>query len=182
MRAPGSSKATIDELISLIVDSLKPWRTAEREQVLAAIRKQTNLLRTVVQEHFTREAIRKTRADARDLSTTITQLEGQLTRIKASSPELRIRLGLSESLPSYLPDLRRQREICKEAEKAAGKEDRCKRICVDFAKTWIAVYSKDKATINRIADIASLLYEAVTGKKAETSFRWLQRPESAVRK
>jgi hypothetical protein len=180
VRAPGSSKATTDELINAIVDSLKPW-TVEREQVLAAVREQTSLLRTVVQEHFTREAIRETRKGARGLIKTITQLDRQFTRIIKRSPELRSRLGLSD-LPSYLADLYWVRGICKQADKAAGKEDRCKRICVDFAKTWIAVYSKDKATINRIADIASLLYEAVTGKKAETSFRWLQRPESAVRK
>src|SRR5262245_49686594 len=151
MRAPDqdTGRATIDDLAVTIADVLKPWREHgwqderrryHQAEVSAAVLKQIKLLRAVVPEHFTREAVRKTRDDARDLVKTIKKLERQLNRIKWHSPELRIRLGLSEP---FLAELARLCDVCEEADQAAGKEDRCKRQCIQTAGHLIYVYSED---------------------------------------
>jgi len=174
VRAPDiATTATLDELVAAVVDALKPWRGSQTETT-AAVREQITLLRAVMPEHFTRDAIRRTRDDARDLIKTINKLERQLTRIKRSSPELRIRLGLSEPLPWFFADLYWLREQCKTADKVAGKEDRSKRLCVDTAALLIQAYSTKTLTVDRTGEIASLLFQAATGlKPSKTDFRRL---------
>jgi len=153
-----------------ITAALKPLRCTEAA-ALAAVREQVTLLGNVVPEHFTREAIIRTRQDARDLRKVVGKLKKQLDRIQQHSPELRIRLALT---PDFLGELDQIRRTCKQAELAASKEDRRKRICVETAIFLIEAYSKNDPTIMRPWEIAPWLYEAVTGEPSNrTDFRWL---------
>jgi hypothetical protein len=166
MRAPNG-----DGFINAITTALKPWACPEAE-VLAKVGELVTLLCKVVPEHFTREAIIKTREGARELNKTIDKLEKQLSRIQRHSPELRIRLPLI--IPDFLRGLGQIRKACKEAEQAATKEDRRKRICVGTAIFLIEVYSTKAPTIMRTCEIAGWLYEAVTGEETnKTDFRWV---------
>jgi hypothetical protein len=209
MRAPDPPKPTIDDFVRSIVGSLKPWRPQLRQiktghlikkteaelrtQISDAVCERVNLLHATAPEHFTSEARRRTRDDARDLIKTVKRLENQIKRIRQGSPELRIRLGLApvssassfdgvttalvslSHQPNLEADLAWLRATCAEAERgAADIKDQCKRLCVHTAWLLIARYSENEPTINRIGEVAALLHQAVTGlKPKKTDFRWL---------
>jgi hypothetical protein len=195
MRAPDTPKATTDDFVCSIVESLKPWRPQLRQieqktdtklhtEISGAICEHVNLLRATAPEHFTSEARRRTRDSAHDLIKTVKRLQDQLKRIRRSSPELRIRLRLApvSSASSFdgvtttfavLPrlanldaDLAWLRETCWEAVRATkDTKDHCKRWCVQTAWLWIKLYSENDPTISRTGAVAALLYEATTGMK-----------------
>jgi hypothetical protein len=178
VRSPDLALTTVEQRASRIAEALSPYREVwgqrrTRVEVLAVVREQISLLSATTPEHFTREAIRKTRDDARDLLKTIKRLEHQIGRIRRSSPELRIRLGLSGAPPTtWCVDLAWMRAACEDAIRAASNEDRCKRRCVSTARFLIMVCSESEPTINFTNAIAGLLYAAVTGEK-DQDFRWL---------
>jgi hypothetical protein len=96
-----ATHTALDKIVSAIVDELKPSRN-ERDAVHAAVSDAVILLRGVSQSFFDREAIRRTRDDARKIIDAITILE---SRIDRASPELRTRLKLDGALDN--PELLR---------------------------------------------------------------------------
>jgi hypothetical protein len=189
------------EIIRDITNVLKPYRNRldgrhwQEDEVSEWWAKQIRLLRDVVPQHFTRKAIRRTRADARSIIKTVKLLQGQ---IKNAAPELHLRwksdlLKPSISEPSdmgedvqtalfstasprlseLLAELNWLSDICAEADDAkADTTDQCKRQCVHTALISIGVFSQSPATIEGSGTISGWLYEAVTGIK-DKDFRYL---------
>jgi hypothetical protein len=187
---------TDDEIVRDVTDSLlKPWapeilwqiktgQSTEAElhtEISNAVRAGITLLRDTVRDFFDREAIRKTRDDARGIVATIARLEEQLQK---ASPGLRLRLRLDAALDDKagLPVARllhALRDVCAECQatdNALPNVDQVKLWCVRVAMNLMLRFSAKKPTVgsdaSRFCTIAGLLYESVTGKK-DQSLRYI---------
>jgi hypothetical protein len=190
------------EIIRDIADELKPycnrldghqWQENEVSEWWA---KQIGLLRDVVPQHFTSQARRRTRSDARTIIKTVKILQGQ---VKNAVPELHLRwksdlvaisdpsvkgeistellFPVSPRLSKLLAELNWLSGTCAEADAAkADTTDQCKWLCVRTACLSIGYFSRSPATIERSDAIAGWLYEAVIGIK-DKSFRSLCQQE-----
>jgi hypothetical protein len=174
------------EIIRAIADELKPYRNRRRpfgegvamqqqwqeDEVQRWLSYHVELLREVVPQHFTRKAIKRTRADARSIIKMTKMLQGQ---IKNAAPELQLRWW--PFLPEWFVKLNWLTKACAEADKAStDTTDRCKRLCVDEVWLLINYFSQRPATLERMGAIAGWLYEAVTGikgAKKPKDFRYL---------
>jgi hypothetical protein len=163
-----SARASRIELIDTIVDELRPWTEANSaETVRDAVTERLDVLGDVVPNHFSREAIRRTRQGARALRDAIRQLEESLAR---APPELRMRLKL-EPAPGWqhplLQELHRARNGCESAVDAAPSTDKVKEWCARVAFQLILKFSETKPTgtdESPFRVIAALVYEAITGE------------------
>jgi hypothetical protein len=160
-------------IIRDVTDELKPYGNRlggqqwQEDVVSTWLSEHIELLREVVPQHFTRKAIRRTRADARNIVKTAKILRGQ---VKNAAPELQLRWW--PRLPEWFAQLSWLSDTCAKADKKADGTDRCKRLCVDEASLLISYFSQKPATIERLGAIAGWLYEAVTGIK-DKDFRYL---------
>jgi hypothetical protein len=187
------AEQAVDEIIVAITSALKPWapqmRQIETGEIVAdpqpgavisdAIRVEIVRFRTVVQEFFHREAIRKTRDDARAIIKLISKLE-KLVSEKTLSPELRLRLGdhgrligsatdiANMPVPRLLDALKEVRGICQAADDNQPQTDEVKRWCALIAFRLIRAFSTNDPSAGSentaYCTIAALLYESVTGK------------------
>lgn len=164
---------TSDEAaITAIVADLKPWRDQWREeQISLAVTKKLKLLRGAAAEALDRDAIIKTRTDARDIKKTIDKLRQQIRR---ASPELQLRLD-----PSYRPELRYQlllvHDECDRAEENSVTHDRADQVkawCAIIAYSLIQKYSEEEPTSGSskapFRNIAGVLYSCLRPGKRET--------------
>jgi hypothetical protein len=160
---------------------MKPLTKAElRAQILRAVQKEISSLRTTaVPDFFGREAIRKTRADAREIITSIDRLKTKLSG-KTLSPELRLRLGLHTSLigsPSdianmpvhrILGGMEEVRAICQAADDNQPAADQVKLWCVRIALRLVLRHSIERPSAgssnSAFCTVAGLLYQSTTGK------------------
>jgi hypothetical protein len=171
MRAPPTPK---DELIQSIIDALQPRRKREEapkteyteDEVGKAIGNLIELASSVTPEFLSRTAIRRTRADADKIYTTIGKLRKQ---IKAASPELRLRIGASDRLR----DLAYMKEVCANAVKNQPTADPRRELCARLAVQLILKYSTRIPTAGKkgaVRDIAGWLFQAATGIPPGTDF------------
>jgi hypothetical protein len=198
MRMSGEiDPTTDDEIVQAIANSLKPWKSRLRqldtgylveksdEELLAeistSVRAEIDRLRNnTVPNFFGRDAIRKTRDDARDILKSIDQLKEQLSA-KTLSPELRLRLGLDIPLtgdpseitnmpvPRLLEALRIMRDLCQAAADNQPDADQVKLWCVRTALRLVLRFAKNRPSAGSdqtaYCIIAGLLYQGLTGKE-----------------
>lgn len=194
-------EATDDEIVEAVILALKPWAPQMRQietgqrageieaksdaEVRAAIfetvRAEILRFRTTVRDFFSRDAIVKTRYDARDLMKSIAGLTEQLSAATLS-PELRLRLGHHDRLigsaadvanspvPRLLAALQEVHDICALADRNQPKSDQVKRWCALIAFRLIRTFSAEDPSAGSdntaYCTIAGLLYESVTREKA----------------
>jgi hypothetical protein len=180
-----SEPATVDGIVRAIADALKPWKPQRRQietgtkagwikdkskaevlaTILDAVRERILLLRADVPNFFDREAIRKTRADARELLCSIGQIEQQLSA-KTFSPELRLRLS---HVPHLLDTLKAARQICEAGDNNQPDGDQVKLWCARVAMSLVVKFSEENPSAgsarSKYCEITDLLYWAVTEKK-----------------
>jgi hypothetical protein len=163
---------------------MKPLTSAElRTQILRTVHNEISRLRTAaVPDFFGREAIRKTRADAREIIKSIDHLKSKLSA-KTLSPELRLRLGLHTSLigspcdianmpvQRLLGGIEEVRAICQAANDNQPGADQVKLWCVRIALRLVLRHSIERPSAgssnSAFCMIAGLLYQSVTGKKQQ---------------
>ncbi|MGJ5120954.1 hypothetical protein [Bradyrhizobium oligotrophicum] len=151
------------------------WSKKQRRyrEILIEIRSHLNragayrvirLLRRTAPEFFTRDAIVKTRDDARLIkkaAVRLTDLAAQATL----SPELRLRLAPEEERLRTV--IRAVCKICDEADRDQ-RDDQVKIWCAEIAFTLLVRFSDKPPTSGSARSpfrvIASLLYEIVTGE------------------
>jgi hypothetical protein len=162
------AQATRAELVQMIVDELNPWKEDyPAEHIRDAVAQDINLLREVSEDHFSREAIRKTRDDARALKDEIERLEQML---RCASPELQLRLKLNP-VPGWqnplFAELAAARQECDRAVAGAPQTDEVKKWCARTAFRTIRKFSLHEPTGTNEGPfrvITGHFYEAVTGK------------------
>jgi hypothetical protein len=121
----------------------------------------------VVPAHFSREAIIKTREDARAIKADIERLERKL---RFASPEMQLRLKLDPTpgwQPPLLIELAKARAECDRADAAAPQTDKTKEWCARTAFRIINKFSEKGPTGTDEGPyrlIAMYLFEAVTKK------------------
>jgi hypothetical protein len=182
-----------DYIIKYIADFLKPWKPQLRQvdtgclvekseaelrtEISNAIRSEIERLRELVPNYFAREAIQKTREDARNILQSIDQLEKQLAS-KTLSPELQLRLHLDAKGdqavanapgPRLRDALKTVRELCQAADDRQPQADQEKFWCATIALSLINDFSKKRPTAGSVKTpycaIAGLLYQSVTGRE-----------------
>lgn len=187
------TKAPTDhELVEAITRALQPWSPQLRQIecgeietnpepkkfISEAVGSKIAELRTLTPAFFHREAIRKTRDDARAIMEAIDRLSGVMAT-KTLSPELKLRLGLeihateasSNNLPvpSLVRALSEVRGICQSAEENQPQADQVKRWCATIAIGLINRFSTERPSAgsdqSAYCTIAGLIYESVTGKE-----------------
>jgi hypothetical protein len=202
MHAPSKAEAATDiEIVRAIADALKPWRPQYRQietgkragwliakssvqmraDISKTVREEISRFRVEAVPHFfSRDAIRKTRGDARDLIKLIDRLTKQLSAATLS-PELRLRLGEHDRVigspadignmpvPRLLHALKEIRDICQAADDNQPQTDEVKRWCALIAFRLVRTFSSDDPSAGSdktaYCIIAGLLYESVTGKE-----------------
>jgi hypothetical protein len=194
---------TENPITEAIADALKEWKPQQRQietgrragelqpltkaelrsQILQAVNTEISRMRTTaVPDFFGREAIRKTRADAREIMKAIDQLKSKLSA-KTLSPELRIRLGLHTSLigspsdlanmpvPRLLGGMEEVRGICQTANNNQPAADQVKLWCVRIALRLVLDYSIKRPSVgssnSAFCVVAGLLYQSATGSKRQ---------------
>jgi hypothetical protein len=160
MRAPlpSSHSVTQDELVSAIAGRLKPWLDCwTRDDIVTDINEQINLLKKTAPDFFARQAVTQTRDNARNVFATVTRLEEKI------SAELRLRLAGS------FADIKRECKAAISGSLTRGRGDQVKEWCALSAWRWIVKFSQARPTSGSInspyREIASLVYEAVTGNQ-----------------
>ena len=188
--------ATDDGLVEAITNELKPWSPQRRQlktgfleekskaevmtEISNAVRGEIDRLRQIVPDYFSRDAIKKTRDEARNIAASIDRVAEQLSA-KTLSPELRLRLGLDIPLtgdpseitnmpvPRLLDALRAVCDLCQAAADNQPGADQIKLWCVRVALNLVLRFSKNRPSagspLTCYCIIASLLYESVTGEK-----------------
>lgn len=133
-------------------------------------------LRRASPEYFDREAIRKTRDEARDIVRFIDRLDRAL-RPEALSPELRLRLALevearkSTNSPGQrlLASLSEVRELCQAGDDNQPSADQVRIWCARIAYSLMHRFSDEPITSgspdSTYRAIAGLLYEVLTGER-----------------
>lgn len=189
MDIPVNSRATTeDQIVEAVVDALRPWKPQHRQietgrrageivakadaEVLAhisdAVRSEIVRFRTLVPDFFDRDAIRKTRDDARDIIKSVDRLKEHLLA-KTFSPELRMRLDVRRS--RLLDALNEARDICQAADENQPQADQVKLWCAQIAIRLMLDFSLSRPAAGsgntEYCRIASLLYESVTGDRDE---------------
>jgi hypothetical protein len=181
------SDVSTDDLVDSIVKELRPFRpqwtdddVPTMDEVRSAVHRQINFLLGVIPHFYDRDAIIKTRENARDLIGAIDELERKLLD---ASLELRMRLKLD--LPSdiatdifgefqfrycrpalfdELNSVRRECDIAIEQSLKSGRKDQVKRWCVKSGGLLILRYSKSKPTYSddsKFPRITGYIYEIV---------------------
>jgi hypothetical protein len=186
--------ATCEEIVDAITRVLMPWAPQMRqietgeivvgpqsETVISdAVRAEITRFRALVRDFFNREAIQKTRDDARDIKKAIDHLTTLLSTVTLA-PELRLRLGEHDRLigspvdianmpvPRLLNALEEVRAICQAADVNQPGTDEVKRWCAFISFRLIRTFSTSKPSAGSdqtpYCTIAGLLYESVTGKE-----------------
>lgn len=195
MRAPSDTKPTTDEeIVKYIVDFLKPWSNQHKPvqtgylveqqiptgylvekskpellaEISAAVQREIDRLRDLVPAYFSRNAIQKTRHDARDVIAAIDRLTALLSA-KTMSQELRLRLGLDLPAPRVLDALHEVRELCQAADANQPGNDQIKFWCVTVALNLMLRFSQKRPSAGSIKTpfcaIAGLLYQSVSGSE-----------------
>jgi hypothetical protein len=194
--APARDRAVIDnEIVQAIVGALKPWapqmrqlETGEQEAdpqpeaaISGAVRAEILRFRTTAVPHFFhRDAIKKTRDDARAIIKAIDNLTEHLSAL-TMSPELRVRLGQHDRLigspsdianmpvPRLIEALLEVRGICQSADENQPQADQVKKWCAMIAIRLVLRFSTKKPNAgsdqSAYCTIAGYLYESVTGKE-----------------
>jgi hypothetical protein len=188
--------ATDDELVEAITNALKPWAPQLRqlangfieekseadvtEELLTVVRGCIDRLRQTVPDYFSRDAIRKTRGQARDIAAAIDRVTDLLSA-KTISPELRLRLAMDTPLtgdrseiinlpvPRLLDALHTVRVRSQAGADNQPNADQVKLWCVRSALNLVLRFSKNNPSAGSAKSpyciIASALYESVTGEK-----------------
>ncbi len=122
-------------------------------------------LRKATPEFLDREAIRKTRDDARAIAKAASLLEEQIEYARLS-PEMVLRL---EPERQRLMDcLRAVKHICEDAERNQARDDQIKSWCAKIAFTLLIRFSSEIPTSgspdSTYRIVTSLLYEVLTGE------------------
>jgi hypothetical protein len=189
--------ATRDELVGAVALALKPYAPRLRQietgeivqkseadvhaEALEAVRSDIEQFRTVsVPDFFGREAIRKTRDDARAIIKAVNHLTG-LMEAKTLAPALRLRLGDHDKLrgtpadianmpvPRLLDALQEVRDVCQAADENQPQADQVKHWCARIALRLMLRFSEDDPTAGSARSpycmISSVLYQVVTGKE-----------------
>jgi hypothetical protein len=188
--------ATDDDLVEAITSALRPWAPQRKqlasgfiaekseaevtEELSAVVRGCIDLLRQTVPDYFSRDAIRKTRDEARDIATAIDRVT-ELLSAKTISPELRLRLGMdtpmtgdpaeitNRPIPRLLDALHTVRVHCQAGADNQPNADQVKLWCVRSALNLVLGFSECRPSAGSAKTsycvIASLLYESVTGEK-----------------
>jgi hypothetical protein len=193
---------TDDEIVEAITTALKPWKPQYRQvetgkragqmeakssrdvqrDIVKAVRFEMLRFRTSSVPHFfSREAIRKTRHDARDIIKTIDQLI-RLVAAKTLSPELQLRLGQHTNvigsqvdrakmpIPRLLDGLYEIRAVCDQADKKQPGADQIKLWCARTAIRLINSFSETRPSAGSAntpyCRIAGLFYQGTTKKPA----------------
>jgi len=153
------------DLVSAIATRLKPWHECWQDRdVLQAVGKQLRALQAAAPEFLSREAVRKTRASARKILAATMKIEGEL----AALPELRLRLKSPQKI-ELLEEIKRECRAAVKGTLGAGRRDQIKEWCARSAFALVVRFSKHRPTSSSADSpyrhIASLLYEAVTGRR-----------------
>jgi hypothetical protein len=162
------------ELVRKITGHLKPRRQQySLPEILNAVSEQVRFLQDVFPSFYSREAIKKTRADAKLLCADIKRIEGRIAR---ASPELRMRLKLvmpphqSETVSHIHPLLRElaiARQECSAAIEHATAKDRYKEWCARIAWHLVRRFSEREpgsSDNSPFRKITGLLYQVATGE------------------
>lgn len=156
----------IEQPVFDIDKHLKPHRNGySKNERLGHIHEMIKLLNEVVPQFYAREAVRRTRNDAKAIRAAVVQLERQ---IKNASPEMRLRLK-----PPLLASLQPLRTECDAAIKAAPPTDKVKEWCARTALHLIVKFSDRAPASSEISPyrkITGLLYQAITGE-ADRDFK-----------
>jgi hypothetical protein len=163
------ASATRAELIQLIVQAIKPWNEAYSEaDVKKGVTDSLNLLCSTVPQNFSREAIKKTRQNARDVKAAAQQLERLLIN---ATPEMKLWLKLDPVPASWrhpiFAELDSIKEQCSRAEAAQTRENNIHDWCARFGYRIVLKFSKDEPTgtdEGPYRKVTMYLYEAVTGE------------------
>ena len=185
-----------DDLVEAITNALKPWAPQLRQlpsgfmeekseaevaaELSTIVRGCIDRLRQTVPDYFSRDAIRKTRDEARDIAAAIDRVT-ELLSAKTISPELRLRLGMDTPLtgdpseiinlpvPRLLDALHTVRVRCQAGADNQPNGDQVKLWCVRSALNLMLRFSKNNPSAGSAKSpyciIASGLYESVTGGK-----------------
>lgn len=173
-----------NDVSSFIVDFLKPWAAQQKQlptgflvekskaelfaEISAAVQREIDRLRELVPNYFSRNAIQKTRYDAREVIAAVDHLTGLLSA-KTISPELRLRLGLDLPEPRVLDALNEVRALCLAADENQPSADQIKFWCVSVALSLMLRFSQKRPTAGSVKTpfcaIAGLLYQSVTGEE-----------------
>jgi hypothetical protein len=134
-------------------------------------------LRQASPDYFDREAIRKTRDDARKIIGLIDRLDEAL-RSRGLAPELRMRLALEVDSDAHaanapagrlLVALGEVRELCQAGDDNQPSADQVRIWCARVAFTLMHQFSEEKPTSgspdSTYRAIAGLLYEILTGER-----------------
>lgn len=132
-------------------------------------------LRRASPEHFNREAIRKTRDDARSIAGLIDRIEDALTS-ESLAPELRLRLSLNAEADRatnspgrrLLMVLNEVRALCQAGEENQPSADQVRIWCARTAYSLMFKFSEEHITSgspdSAYRAIAGFLYEVLTGE------------------
>jgi hypothetical protein len=135
-------------------------------------------LRGASPEYFDRQAIRKTREDAREIIGALDHLE-DLLRSATLGPELRLRLGLDTAgmIPEHAANapawrlmtaLNEVRDLCQQGDINQPAADQVRIWCARIAYSLMDRFSTEEATSGSADSpyrvLASLLYEVLTGE------------------
>lgn len=170
------SKAMIrqGEIVEEIVDHLRPWgesnRTGRRlseATVTTTVNSELDILLRSYPRHIEHADRRRNRAYARKLDSALAEVQ----RL-AASPPIALASFLSENIDSFATELRRRRRICAHfIDPKSGHHpnyDVVKHMCAGRAFGLMEMLSDKKITSAKdsaFRAIASLLYEAVSGKR-----------------
>jgi hypothetical protein len=143
--------STNEELCEAIARCLKPKHRGDfGPAILSEVKSRIERLRDVTSDLFSREAIRRTRDDAKHLRADIIGLE---RRIAKASPEMRLRLKLFQPasdvvchIHPLLRELAIARKECEAAIKAAPSTDPVKEWCARIAWDLMFRFSEEKRT------------------------------------
>lgn len=171
-----------NDTVKFIVDFLKPWAIQQKQlptgylveksksellaEISAAVEREIDRLRELVPDYFSRNAIQKTRYDAREVIAAIDHLTGLLLA-QTISPELRLRLGLDLPAPKVLGALNEVRALCHAADENQPGADQVKFWCASIALNLMLRFSQKRPSAGSVetpfCTIAGLLYQSVTG-------------------
>jgi len=157
MRRPNETAAIAND----IADNLRPWKKGrDRAEISDLVVLQIESFKNASDHHLNRDAVRRTRDNARDILKTIDRLDRQ---IKDSSPEMKLRLGARTAV---LVPLRRECEAAIRSSLADGRKDQVKEWAVKLAGILTLKFSA-KMSGSRFRYIAGRLFESVTGEPAD---------------
>jgi hypothetical protein len=122
------------------------------------------VLRRAAPLHLSREAIRKTRDDAREISRAATHLQGKIEQTTLSA-ELAMRI--SPERARLLDTIKAIQEICEAADHSQPHEDPVRIWCAKIACTLVLRFSDKRPSSGSVRSsyrvIAGLLFEVLTG-------------------